>query len=232
MGQWVSGEIVSVKRWNDRLISTTVSCKLDNFVPGQFVKIRVNEISRCYSIVKINHSLDRFEILFNIVEHGEMTPQLSSLAVGSKIEVFDKPNGIMTIENINGNENLWLIATGTGIGPFVSFVNSCMTFAKFDNIIVVHGVRYVDDLTYRGSFIHSSGNVVYIPCTSRVNNHGYRVGRVTEIISDEKFNDILVPEKSSVAICGRKEMIDDVKDILKQKNFNIPGENVVYEKYF
>ena len=117
---------------------------------------------------------------------------------------------------INQKRKLLLIATGTGISPFHSFVAS---YPKIDYHIL-HGVRYGNEAYEREKY----NPLRYTLCTSRDKTGEYN-GRVSDHV--RKYP---VDKDTLVYLCGNCEMIYEVYDILSEQGF--PAENIKTEVYF
>lgn len=235
--QWSEGEIVDIKFWTEDLISVFIKSQIEFFKPGQFVKVgfvnleTAKPVSRCYSIVSAPRD-EIIEIYLNRVDQGTLTPRLFESKPGDRIVVSKKPAGIMTLDNVRRNPNLWLVATGTGVGPFISMLRDEEVLIKFKNIFVLHGVRVSEHLAYRSVFKKHRADVIYVPCVTNTTDPQYFNGRVTDYIQQSRFEKVLTKDNSSVVACGHKQMIEDVKTVLKNKGFPIPSDLFVHEKYW
>ena len=243
-------QVLSVHHWTDRLFTfkTTRDQSL-RFSNGHFTMIglRVNEkpLLRAYSIVSANYE-DHLEFLSIKVPDGPLTSRLQHIQVGDKIIVGKKPTGTLLIDYLLPGKRLFLLSTGTGLAPFMSIVHDPVTYEKFEQIILVHGVRQKDELAYHDLLVEHlpahelvgdlvSSQLRYYPTVTR---EAYKnMGRVTDLIQTGKmFEDLEMPgfdaANDRVMICGSPGMLKDLKHILEQKGFkegntSKPGDFVI-----
>jgi len=134
MANWLSGKVIKKIQWNERLFSLRIRCDLENFESGQFVRVALDidgeRVARPYSLVNTPDD-DYLEIYFNIVAEGPLTPKLAMLEPGDEIFVTDKANGFLTVFELPECKNLWMLATGTGVGPFLSILKRRKSLAAF-----------------------------------------------------------------------------------------------------
>lgn len=242
--------VLSVHHWTDRLFTfkTTRDASL-RFSNGHFTMIglRVNDkpLLRAYSIVSANYE-DHLEFLSIKVPDGPLTSRLQHIQVGDTIIVGRKPTGTLLIDYLLPGKRLFLLSTGTGLAPFMSIVRDPETYEKFDQVILVHGVRQVDELAYHDVLVEHLpaheflGDLVasklrYYPTVTR---EAYRnMGRVTDLIQSGKlFEDLGLPPLNAaedrVMICGSPGMLKDLKHMLEglgfpEGNTSKPGAFVI-----
>ncbi|NOU17775.1 MAG: oxidoreductase [Bacteroidales bacterium] len=187
-----------------------------NFVAGQVVGLGINTLiePRLYSIASGEND-DYVEILYTEKADGKLTPMLSLLKKGDKILV-SSPFGSFT-EN---NDSPILIATGTGIAPFISMLKS----GKGRAATLIHGVSF-PDYFYYADYLEKELGDRYIRCCSKFYSTDYFNGRVTQYIQEHQVD----PNKKYY-LCGVAEMVVDTRDILISKG--IPYRNILAEIYF
>jgi ferredoxin/flavodoxin---NADP+ reductase len=243
-------QVLSVHHWTDRLFTfkTTRDQSL-RFSNGHFTMIglRVNNkpLLRAYSIVSANYE-DHLEFLSIKVPEGPLTSRLQHIKVGDSIIVGRKPTGTLLIDYLLPGKRLFLLSTGTGLAPFMSIVRDPATYEKFEQIILVHGVRQKDELAYHDLLVEHlpaheflgdmvSGQLRYYPTVTR---EAYRnMGRVTDLIQTGKiFEDLDLPPlqaaEDRVMICGSPGMLRDLKHMLEGQGFtegntSKPGDFVI-----
>lgn len=187
-----------------------------NFISGQVVKIGIENGTppRIYSICSGNNKKE-IKILFNVKEDGFLTPKLSTMIPGDKI-LASKPYG-----SFLGSKNpAWWIATGTGIAPFYSMLNSGLG----ENKTLIHGVRYLNQFYFEDEMEEQLGGN-YFRCCSRESSCNVFHGRVTDYIKTIKK----LPEVNYF-ICGQALMVVEVRDMLIEKG--IPFDHIFAEIYF
>ena len=231
--------VLSVHHWNDNLFSfrTTRDAGL-RFLNGQFVMLGLEQegrpLTRAYSIASANH--DEFLEFFSIkVPNGPLTSKLQHLSVGDEVVVSRKPTGTLVLRDLKPGRNLYMLATGTGLAPFLSLIQDLESYERFEKVIVVHGVRSVSELAYR-DFITQElpdheffadlvrDKLIYYPTVTR--EPFANRGRITDLIeSGQLFSDIgmnpLDPEHDRVMICGSPAMIKDCGALLDQRGFEV-----------
>lgn len=250
MSAFLEERVLSVHHWTDRLFSfTTTRDPALRFSNGHFTMIglRVNgkPLLRAYSIVSANYE-DHLEFLSIKVPEGPLTSRLQHIQVGDSIIVGKKPTGTLVVDYLLPGKRLYLMGTGTGLAPFMSIVRDPDTYDKFEQVILVHGVRLVDELAYHDLLLEHlpkheflgdlvSSKLRYYPTVTR---EPYRnMGRMTALIENGKlFTDLgvppLNPAEDRVMICGSPAMLRDLKHMLevrqfKEGNTSTPGDFVI-----
>ena len=145
-------QVLSVHHWTDTLFSfTTTRDPTLRFSNGHFTMIglRVNDkpLLRAYSIVSPNHD-EHLEFLSIKVPDGPLTSRLQHIQVGDKMIVGRKPTGTLVIDYLLPGKRLYMLATGTGLAPFMSIIRDPATYEQFEQVVLVHGVRQVNELAY------------------------------------------------------------------------------------
>jgi ferredoxin--NADP+ reductase len=250
MSAFIEERVLSVHHWTDRLFSfTTTRDAALRFSNGHFTMIglRVNDkpLLRAYSIVSPNYE-EHLEFLSIKVEDGPLTSRLQHIQVGDSIIVGRKPTGTLLIDYLLPGKRLYLMATGTGLAPFMSIIRDPETYEKFEQVVLVHGVRLVSELAYHeliaeqlpqheflGEMI--AGQLHYYPTVTR---EAFRnVGRIPELIESGKLGadlglPALDPATDRVMICGSPAMLKDLKQLLERRGFaegstTRPGDFVI-----
>ncbi|MGV8825869.1 ferredoxin--NADP reductase [Methylibium petroleiphilum] len=250
MSAFLEERVLSVHHWTDRLFSfTTTRDPALRFSNGHFTMIglRVNgkPLLRAYSIVSANYE-DHLEFLSIKVPDGPLTSRLQHIQVGDTVIVGKKPTGTLLIDYLLPGKRLYLLGTGTGLAPFMSIVRDPETYEKFEQVILVHGVRIVDELAYHDMLVEHLPNHEFLGelVTSKlryyptVTRESYKnMGRMTELIENGKlFTDLgvppLDPAVDRVMICGSPAMLRDLKHLLEARSFKEgnttkPGDFVI-----
>ena len=145
-------KVLAVHHWTDRLFTfkTTRDPAL-RFSNGHFtmigLKVNNKPLLRAYSIVSANYE-DHLEFLSIKVPDGPLTSRLQHVKAGDMVIVGRKPTGTLLIDYLLPGRRLFLLSTGTGLAPFMSIVRDPDTYNKFEQIVLVHGVRQKDELAY------------------------------------------------------------------------------------
>ncbi|HOB46125.1 MAG TPA: ferredoxin--NADP reductase [Zoogloea sp.] len=231
--------VLSVHHWNDSLFTfrTTRDPGL-RFINGQFVMIglEVNgrPLMRAYSIASANYE-EHLEFFSIKVQEGPLTSRLQHLKPGDELLVSKKPTGTLVLRDLKPGKRLFMFATGTGLAPFMSLIHDPETYERFDKIILIHGVRWTNELAYHdyieedlkdheylGEMIREK--LVYYPTVTR---EPFRnEGRQTDLIlSGKLFADLgeapLDPATDRGMICGSPAMLKEISAMLDGFGFKI-----------
>jgi ferredoxin--NADP+ reductase len=243
-------KVLTVHHWTDRLFSfTTTRDAALRFSNGHFTMIglMVNNkpLLRAYSIVSPNYE-EHLEFLSIKVQDGPLTSKLQHIQVGDTLIVGKKPTGTLLIDYLLPGKNLYLLSTGTGLAPFLSIIRDPATYERFEKVIVVHGVRQVNELAYHDYITEElpkhellgemiGQQLLYYPTVTR---EPYKnQGRLTDLITNGKiFQDLNLPNfdpaVDRIMICGSPQMLKDLKKILEDLSFKegsttTPGDFVI-----
>ena len=154
MSAFLEEKVLSVHHWTDRLFSfTTTRDTALRFSNGHFTMIGLRQengkpLLRAYSIASANYE-EHLEFLSIKVPDGPLTSQLQHIKVGDTIVVGKKPTGTLLIDYLLPAKNLYLLGTGTGLAPWMSIIRDPETYERFEKVVLVHGVRQVNELAYR-----------------------------------------------------------------------------------
>ncbi len=250
MSNFLEERVLSVHHWTDRLFSfTTTRERSFRFLNGQFIMLGLpvngKPLLRAYSIASANFE-EHLEFLSIKVENGPLTSRLQHVQSGDTIVLGKKPTGTLVIDYLLPGRRLYLLATGTGLAPFMSIIRDPETYEKFEQVVLVHGVRNVAELAYQDYIAHDlpnddvlgevvAGKLFYYPTVTR---EPYKnQGRATDLIESGKlFTDLgippLTPETDRAMICGSAEMLADLKRMLEARGFvegntSTPGSFVI-----
>ncbi|AOE83484.1 ferredoxin--NADP reductase [Pseudomonas sp. TCU-HL1] len=223
------------------------------FRAGQFARLGVTKadgstVWRAYSMVSAPHD-EYLEFFSIVVPGGEFTSELSHLAEGDTLMVDKTAFGFLTLDRFVDGRDLWLLATGTGLAPFLSILQDLEVWQRFERIILVYSVRQaaelayqplIDDLKNRDYLEGVAEKLLYIPVVTREDVSGALHGRITTLIENGELERAagldLIPEHSRVMLCGNPQMIDDTRAVLKTRDMNLsltrrPGQ-VAVENYW
>ena len=251
MSAFLEEKVLSVHHWTDKLFTfTTTRDPALRFSNGHFTMIGLRQetgkpLLRAYSIVSANYE-EHLEFLSIKVPDGPLTSKLQHIQPGDNIVVGRKPTGTLLIDYLLPGKHLYLLATGTGLAPFMSIVRDPETYEKFDQVILVHGVRQKDELAYHDLLMEHLPNHEFLGdlVTSKlryyptVTREPYKnMGRITDLIGKGKlFKDLgmpdINPEDDRVMICGSPGMLRDLKRMLEERGFkegstSRPGDFVI-----
>ncbi|HEX6861102.1 MAG TPA: ferredoxin--NADP reductase [Caulobacteraceae bacterium] len=230
--------VLWVKHWTDRLFSFAITRPGSfRFRSGEFVMIGLpaeagekKPVLRAYSIASPSFA-EELEFLSIKVQDGPLTSRLQHIQPGDKVILGKKPTGTLVIDALKPGKRLWLFGTGTGLAPFLSVARDPEAFAKFEEVIVGHGVREVAELAYRDLFTReifedplvgeeARAQLRYYPTVTREPFENQ--GRFTDLIASGKlFADLGVeqakfdPRTDRVMLCGSMVFIKDMAALLE-----------------
>jgi ferredoxin/flavodoxin---NADP+ reductase len=222
---------------------------LFDFKPGQFavlgllgrearvVEAAVEEpvsepdklIRRAYSIASSSVERRYVEFFLTLITSGQLTPRLFALRHGGRLFLGPKASGVFTLDRVPPEKALILIATGTGLAPYLSMLRTMLVTESRRRFVVLHGARYGWDLGYRGeleSLARLRPNFTYIPSITRPEEDPHfrgHIGRVQALVEQgvvEKESGVaLDPAGAEVFLCGNPDMVKAVKAMLAAKGF-------------
>ncbi|MGS2719288.1 ferredoxin--NADP reductase [Paraglaciecola aestuariivivens] len=227
MASWLDAKVVNKTNWNDHLFSLGFSCNnFPRFKAGQFTKVGIEQedgkvLSRPYSLVNSPDN-DELEIIAVPVEDGLLSPKLHELELGDVVKIMAPATGFLVLDEVPKSRDLWLIATGTGVGPFLSILATQQVWQTYENIVLVYGARYAQDLAYAeliaGWASEYAGRFHYVPVVSREEQDNLLTGRIPPLLTtgmiQQQVGLDLHPDNSQVMLCGNPEMIEDSTEVL------------------
>lgn len=237
MSAFQEERVLSVHHWTDRLFSFTTTRDASlRFSNGHFTMIglRVDgkPLLRAYSIVSPNYA-DHLEFLSIKVPDGPLTSRLQHIQVGDTIIVGRKPTGTLLIDYLLPGKRLYLLATGTGLAPFLSVIRDPETYERYEQVVLIHGVRQVKELAYReylsdtlrhdeflGEMVQQK--LLYYPTVTR--EAFVHQGRIPQLLAEGQVAKdlgipMLNPAEDRIMICGSPEMLRDLKALAEKLGF-------------
>lgn len=247
MTQWLDGQIARKTRWSPTHYSLAIEADGPSFVAGQFIRVGMvlgdEHIGRPYSLVNPPHE-PLLEIFFNTVPDGPLSNRLAALDVGDRILLTDAANGLLTLREVPEQaRDLWMLATGTGVGPFLSMVQTDEPWERFERVILGYSVRYASNLGYRQLISdlqeRHPDTFRFLPLVTGERIEGALTRRIPATIEDGEFEHVantkLDAARSHVMLCGHSDMILDAVRILESRGLKRhrrrdPGQ-ISTEKY-
>ena len=231
--------VKDVHHWNDTLFSfTTTRDDGFRFKNGYFTMIGLpaeqegRPIMRAYSMVSANYE-EELEFFSIKVPDGPLTSRLQHLKPGDQLLVSMKSTGTLVVDHLLPGKHLYLLSTGTGLAPFMSIIKDPEIYELYDKIILVHGVRFINELAYQDFITRElqeneffgdevKEKLIYYPTVTRedyTNN-----GRITKLMTSGKlFEDIGLPQPNldddRFMLCGSPAMLKDITGILDDQGF-------------
>ncbi|CAM4238578.1 ferredoxin--NADP reductase [Pseudoalteromonas byunsanensis] len=230
MAQWTTGRVVEINWWTPSLFSLRVSANIQPFKAGQFTKLALQigdkRIARAYSFV--NSPQDPvLEFYLIEVPDGSLSERLAELKAGDEIMIEERANGFLTLDELPDADTLWMLSTGTAIGPFLSILAQGELWDRFKRVILVHGVRQNTDLTYQDRIKAVQklfSQFQYVPAVSREQPEFGLFGRITNLLDSGKLAEYCgydaLPQSSHFMLCGNPQMVKDTTNILINKGFD------------
>lgn len=246
--------LLEVWRWSPSLFS--LRCTRDpgfRFRAGQFARLGVRKASgsivwRAYSMVSAPH--DEFLEFFSIVvPDGEFTSELKRLEVGDELLVERQAYGYLTLERFADGRDLWLLASGTGVAPFLSILQDLEVWQRFERVVLAYSVRTAAELAYqpliaelgRREWLEGAADkLVYLPVVTREQVPGCLDARLTALLDSGELERAaglaISPEHSRLMLCGNPEMVEELRERLKRRGLQLslskrPGQ-LAQENYW
>jgi ferredoxin/flavodoxin---NADP+ reductase len=216
-------KVIEVEHYTDSLFRFQLTKPDDyQFIAGQFTMLSVEDApKRAYSITSAPQ--DDFLEFFSIkVPNGPLTSKLQKIQVGDFVNVSNRATGTLITDNLLDGEELWLLATGTGIAPFISILSDPTTYEKYENITVVWSVREKEELNAYHSFLEEMDDnfeIDYIPIVTRDDSWEGTRARITTLIEEDVILDEAHPATDRIMVCGNIEFNKEVKEMLEAKGF-------------
>jgi ferredoxin--NADP+ reductase len=244
-----------------------VGWELPEFVPGQYVVLGLpgcaprclgaeaedeppaadRLILRAYSIASSSRAREYLEFYLALVHGGALTPRLFALKVGDPVWLGRKITGVFTLEETPEDAHVILLATGTGIAPYMSMMRTILTPQANRRFAVVHGARHSWDLAYQAELValqRLSPQFDYVPIISRPKEEpapwGGMIGYCQDVwnkrIIDRLWGFQPMPGNTHIFLCGNPSMIEDMLRLLATEGFQehtkkTPGQ-VHLERYW
>lgn len=211
--------VTDVKHYTDSLFKFKLTKPADfKFKAGQFTMINVEGApKRAYSMT--SGPEDDFIEFFSIkVPNGPLTSKLQKIQKDDLVSVSPKATGTLIIDNLSEGSDLWLLATGTGIAPFISMLCDPLTYEKFENIHVLWSVREKEELDAFDEWLNSIG-IDYVPIVTRDESWEGLSERITTLIQSSKVMTGSIPETDKVMLCGNMDFNKDLQSILEERGF-------------
>lgn len=227
MAKWHEGKVVVNRHWTPTLFSLQVTGPSIDFLAGQFVRIALDiageRIARPFSFVNPPGE-QPLEFYGVIVPEGPLSPHLARLKAGDALYYADNPSGFLVLAEVAPAEDLWLIATGTGLAPFLSILHTEAPWRNYSRVILVHAVRYGAELVYREQIEATQRlrgeHFLSVTFVSRETHSGSLAGRIPAAIRDGRLEAAAGPiaaDRSQLMLCGNPDMVKDVTAALLER---------------
>ncbi|MEE9492506.1 MAG: ferredoxin--NADP reductase [Gammaproteobacteria bacterium] len=245
--KWAQGSVVKLNRWTEKLYSIHVRADNHPFKAGQFTKLGLmlddQFISRPYSFV--NEPDDStLEFYFVTVPDGPLTSEMIRLAPGDELMVMKRASGFLVLDEVPAAKQLWMLSTGTAIGPFLSILKQKSVWEKFKKVVLVHAVRQQKELSFQEDidFISKEhkNDFDYIPFVSREQISHCFSGRIPASIKsgalEKRTGLTITTDNSQIMICGNPAMVKETTQVLLDRGLTrnrrkTPGQ-ITVENYW
>lgn len=243
--------VLTVRRWSTNLFSFTMTRPPHfRFTAGQFARIGIEvngeRIVRAYSVVSSPFA-EHLEFFSIVVPDGAFTSQLQHLKAGDQLLLEKIPYGFLTLTRYQKPlpHDLWLLATGTGLAPFLSMLQDFQPWQQYQHIVLAYSVRTEEELAYASEiadiqqqFGEAGASFKFLPVITR-NPAASLQQRLPVLIENGLLEQhaglALNPENSHVMLCGNPQMVEDTRNALKARGLtmNRRGEgNIAVENYW
>ncbi len=235
--------VLDVHHWSDTLftIKTTRDRSL-RFRSGEFAMMGIEAegkpLMRAYSMASANYE-DHLEFYSIKVQEGALTSRLQHIVTGDEILVSKKPTGTLLWDRLRPGKHLYLLSTGTGLAPFLSIIKDPEVYDNFEKVILVHGCRYINELTYQRLITHELKHneyfgesvrekLIYYPAVTREPYKNY--GRITNLLHTGQLIEgagmpALNREDDRFMLCGSPKMLASLTEILDDLGFTETRKN-------
>jgi ferredoxin/flavodoxin---NADP+ reductase len=241
---WIPAKVVSKTAWTEQLFSLRFTADIAPFQAGQFVKLGLDidgeRIGRPFSLVNSpNESVH--EIVAVAVASGQFSPVLNRLTIGDSLWVQSQANGFFTLSDCPPAQTLWCIASGTGIGPYLSMLKGSDIWSRYQRVVLVHGVRHEAELCYQAELqaLAQRKPLSVVNCVTQ-GQTPYLNERITTAYSSGRLataaGQAISADTSHVLLCGNPAMVSEMQALLlaqglKKHRRREPGQ-VTVETYW
>ena len=229
--------VLSTHRWTPSLVSIRVSRDpAFRFTPGHYARLGIAQgtdpaIFRPLSIASAP-SASHLEFVCTLVPGGEFSQHLARLRAGDPVEVEKASYGFLTVDSLAPGEDLWLLASGTGLAPFVSMLRDAHVWRAFEHVVLVHSVRSAAELAYADELRHlmhapsvpdARATLRYVPVVTREPGATPLAERIPTLLADGRLAQeaglALDPAHSRVMACGNPDLTRALRTLLVERGF-------------
>jgi len=252
--RFTSETVTGVRWWTPALLSfRTTRAPAFRFTPGHYARLGLDApgggiVWRPFSIVSAAYD-EHLEFLAVLVPGGEFSTLLAPLREGATMHVEKASYGFMTVDQFAPGRDLWMIASGTGLGPYLSVLRDPHNWQAFERLIVVHSVRNATDLVYRDEiaamprgelFADARAKLRYVPVVTREQHPGALSSRIPELAADGRLEEAagvkLDPAHSRIMVCGNPGLARELRRCFTARGFATnrraaPGQ-LAFENYW
>jgi len=244
--RFIEGVVIQQKEWSPTLRSLFIKAKVEPFIAGQFTQLALPDAAalfRPYSFVNAPMQAT-LEFYYSVLSAGNLSQKLARLMPGDRILVAKRPSGRFVLAYVPDAEVLWLFATGTGLGVFLSMLKTPEPWHRFKKIVLVHSVQKEIGLTHfelREDWQRQYGSQFhFIPIVTGDKQSSHSSLRVTELLAtgelEKRVGVSLSANTSQTMLCGNPAMVNDLSQLLMLRGLDInqhkqPG-HITVENYW
>lgn len=240
--------------WTPSLVSIRVTRDpAFRFTPGHYARIGIaspnsQAVFRPLSVASAPAD-SYLEFFCSLIPGGEFSGRLASLRVGDVVEVERASFGFLTVDSLAPGTDLWLLASGTGLAPFLAMLRDPGIWEAFDHLIVVHSVRRAAELAYADALQRlaekppgtaARAALHYLPVVTREPAATTLSERIPALLASGNLTRAagvpLDPAYSRVMACGNPEMTRELRALLGERGFRTTRRGVrgqvAFEKYW
>jgi ferredoxin-NADP reductase len=196
--------VIQVDIAHKNLFELVVARRELTFTPGDCVAIYTDaNKSRPYSIASGSND-DELRFVIRKMDGGEVSPWLMARRPGDKIRITS-PFGWFRPGQEIGAAPFVFLATGTGIAPFLSYLN---TYDK-PPVCCLYGVRHTTDAIGLETLLRFAPTHLAV---SREKNALHHQGHITDL-----FHTLPLNKHTHYYCCGLESMVNDTTIILQKE---------------
>jgi ferredoxin--NADP+ reductase len=224
--------------------------QLPDFKPGQFTVLGLPEsaprcslsepemspadphklIRRAYSIASSSLTHEYIDFYISLVTSGALTPRLFNLNIGDPLWLSPKVTGMFTLDQVPAGKHVVMVATGTGLAPYMSMLSTHLKCGGARRFAVLHGAYHSWDLGYHSELLtlqHLCSNLTYVTTIDRPDQEPVpwtgHVGWVQDLwtkgVITTAWGFRLAPDNTHVFLCGNPAMTDTMIEMLNREGF-------------
>ena len=250
-----SETVLVIRHWTPKLLSfRTTRPAAFRFTPGHYTRLGLgsadaslgDRVWRPYSLTSARED-DFLEFIAVLVPGGAFSEKLKNLRVGDTLGVDKSAYGFLTVDQLAPGRDLWLLASGTGLGPFMAILREPAVWQNWRRMVLVHSVRHSAELAWReeiaalpGFFAPAQATLGYIPIVTREPGATALAARIPLLLADGRLEAAaaspLSLADSRLMVCGNPELAKELRQFLSERGYatnrrGVPGQ-MAFEKYW
>lgn len=258
-GKWTRERVLAIHYWTPTLLSFRTSRHHGfRFTPGHYARLGLaaadagtgseGTIWRPFSMASASDA-DFLEFIAVLVPGGVFSDQLRRLRVGDTMHVEKASYGFLTVDQLAPGQQLWLLASGSGLGPFMSILRDPAVWQNYERLIVAHSVRHASELAWRDEiaamahgelFAAARATLSYLPIVTREPGATALAQHIPLLLADGRLElaaaSLLAVDSARVLVCGNPAMTRELRESLVARGFATSRRGVAgqmaFEKYW